>query len=167
VTRKIGTNSVVLRTVEHIRNHLDKTYFVAVIPDNRENAASFFASVFEQDDVLGFPGLGYVCWGTSRLSAASIRTCSGTRSRHSTIIATRSMPLRRTYNSFSRLLRSWVGTGAHLDAAPDPRCSPYFVRAVPRFIGTNLPSFCSYLRDAIYARKHIILQGPHRAYLAV
>ncbi len=65
--RKIGTNPVVLRAVEYIRQHSEHVFFLMLIPEQEERAASFFNNTLRTSQFSTVPAwdpasYGYLSW---------------------------------------------------------------------------------------------------------
>ena len=65
--RKIGSNEVVLRAVDLVQKHLDRAYFVSIIPEESPKAGAFFNDVLRNSHPKGFHGwdvshYGYLTW---------------------------------------------------------------------------------------------------------
>jgi hypothetical protein len=65
--RKIGDNSVVLRATQLILEYIDRTQYVAVVPDSPQRVEAFFRNVLptlSSRDLQGWDtsGWGYLCW---------------------------------------------------------------------------------------------------------
>lgn len=64
-TRKIGDNSVVLKSVKRLKKYVDNTYYVAVLPDSPANIEKFFSGQnFSRDDFNRWQtnNYGYISW---------------------------------------------------------------------------------------------------------
>jgi hypothetical protein len=65
--RKIGSNEVVLRAVDLVQKHLDRAYFISIIPEESPQAVAFFNDVLRNSHPIGFHGwdvsqYGYLTW---------------------------------------------------------------------------------------------------------
>ena len=67
--RKIGNNHVVLSAVEYIRQHSENVFFLMLIPEKEERAASFFTDTLQSAGLSTAPAwdpssYGYLTWAT-------------------------------------------------------------------------------------------------------
>ena len=65
--RKIGSNAVVLKAVEKLKEYLDDTFYVALVPDSDKNLRNFFnevLSIYSIDELEGWEidFWGYLSW---------------------------------------------------------------------------------------------------------
>jgi hypothetical protein len=65
--RMIGSNQVVLRATEQIQSHLEKTFFLMLIPDQIDRVEQFFQSTMSQTNLKEIPFwdlkmFGYLTW---------------------------------------------------------------------------------------------------------
>ncbi|GAK57510.1 hypothetical protein U27_04477 [Candidatus Vecturithrix granuli] len=65
--RKIGNNSVVLRAVTKVKDYLDRTYYLALVPDRRAVVSDFFMNEFKSSNLSEVPewnvsNFGYLTW---------------------------------------------------------------------------------------------------------
>ncbi|MFX0204324.1 MAG: hypothetical protein ACFFCW_50140 [Candidatus Hodarchaeota archaeon] len=65
--RKIGSNKVVLRAVRRLEAYLNRTYYIAIVPDEPARIEAFFHNVLKDSAPEGYmewdvTNYGYICW---------------------------------------------------------------------------------------------------------
>lgn len=64
--RKIGKNQIVLKAVKELEKYLDRTYYVAILPDSSENMNKFYNSndflQFNDFEGWNINNYGYISW---------------------------------------------------------------------------------------------------------
>ena len=65
--RKIGSNQVVLRAVRQLEVYLNRTYYIAIVPDEPVRIEAFFHNVLKNSAPEGYmewdvSNYGYMCW---------------------------------------------------------------------------------------------------------